>query len=209
MKRIALLALCAFALSGFRATPQRSAFVFAGEPLLFDGAMRPQFTSRQSRGSDGATRDGLARWAATPHGRAFIAQLDAKEFQVEVVEDIYEESAGRAPQPSLATLVAASNHTIAKSYEVILNPRFGVTRTEPLPGFPTTPADMMAVACAGEMLHVAFYARGISLPHHERDDFQREWREIAIELGYPSLQHGIEPERHAPRRRRGGMKDEG
>jgi hypothetical protein len=126
-----------------------------------------------------------------------VARLDPREFHVEIVENLEEESAGRAPQPGLATLVNASNHGVKKSYDVILNPRYGVMRAEAVPGFPASPSDMMAVAVAGEMLHVEYYARGISLPHHERDDFQREWREMAVQLGYPSLPHGVEERERA------------
>ena len=47
----------------------------------------------------------------------------------------------------------------------------------------------MAAAIAGEMLHVDFYSRGISLPHHQRRDFQAEWRDTARQLGYPDMKH--------------------
>ena len=70
----------------------------------------------------------------------------------------------------------------------------------PLPNQPATPADMMAAAWAGEMLHVDFYARGISLPHHSRDDFQTEWEAVAVELGFPALRHNDEDERRYRRR---------
>ena len=58
-----------------------------------------------------------------------------------------------------------------------------------MPDEPATPADVMAAAFGAEMLHIDFYSRGISLPHHERPDFQREWRAIAVELGMPGLRH--------------------
>ena len=51
-----------------------------------------------------------------------------------------------------------------------------------------------AAAWAGEMLHIDYYARSISLPHHERPDFQEEWREIARQLGFPNLRHTAEDE---------------
>jgi hypothetical protein len=47
----------------------------------------------------------------------------------------------------------------------------------------------MAAAWAGEMLHIDFYSQGISLPHHERADFQEQWRLVAGELGFPMLPH--------------------
>jgi len=56
-------------------------------------------------------------------------------------------------------------------------------------GEPSTITEMMAAAWAGEMLHIAFYARGISLPHHQRADFQQEWHVMATELGFPNLAH--------------------
>ena len=59
-------------------------------------------------------------------------------------------------------------------------------------GEPTTPAQVMAAAWAAEMLHIDFYSRGISLPHHSRTDFQTEWREVARQLGFPYLAHGDE-----------------
>ena len=46
------------------------AIFLAGEPVRFDPA--PQFTLRQLRHTAVATRAGLARWAATEHGRAII-----------------------------------------------------------------------------------------------------------------------------------------
>ena len=51
-----------------------------------------------------------------------------------------------------------------------------------------------------EMLHVDFYARGISLPHHQRDDFQSEWQAVAAELGFPALRHNDEDDRRSRRR---------
>jgi hypothetical protein len=54
---------------------------------------------------------------------------------------------------------------------------------------------MMAAAWAAEMLHIDFYARGISLPHHSRSDFQSEWLIIATQLGFPNLPHEDESER--------------
>lgn len=199
MRRFALLALCALASAGFRTQAPPAAFYLAGEPLRFDASMHPDFTARQTRGTDDATRAGITRWAATEHGRAMINKFTSREFHVEIAEDVEQESPGRAPQPALGTLVAASNHDVVKSYAVFLNPRFGVQRVDAVPGFPASPADVMSLAVAGEMLHVSFYARGISLPHHEREDFQREWRQLAAELGYPSVPHGIENE--TPRER--------
>ena len=144
-----------------------------------------------------ATQDGFARWAATAHGRAIIAHLDG---QIVVSEDANEGGAGRAPEPGIATLTSIGTRT----YSIILNPNFVLPAgMVPMPNQPATPADMMAAAWAGEMLHVDFYARGISLPHHQRDDFQSEWQAVAAELGFPALRHNDEDERSY--RRRGAM----
>ena len=93
-------------------------------------------------------------------------------------------------------MVAATDHTKTKAYDLILNPTFGLPKgVLSLSGEPSTPADMMAAAWAAEMLHIDFYARGISLPHHQRDDFQTEWEAVAAELGFPTLRHNDEDER--------------
>ena len=60
---------------------------------------------------------------------------------------------------------------------------------------------MMALAWAGEMLHVSFYAQGVSLPHHNRADFQSQWREVAAELGMPMLTHDDDDDRFRVTRR--------
>lgn len=166
-------------------------FLLAGEHVRFDPQMRPQFTENQLLNSTAATRDGLTRFAATEHGKTWIARLSASEYEVTVFEDTNEDGIGRAPQPGIATLVSAVDHSKLKVYELILNPTwFRIPdRMEPLPNQPVTPADMMAIAWAGEMLHIYFYSQGISLPHHPRPDFQREWRAIAAELGMPNLTH--------------------
>lgn len=171
--------------------------ILAGEPVHFDANMQPQFTANQLTNSATATRDGLARWAATRHGRDIIGSCDSDEFRVNVIEDDNEEGIGRAPQPGIATLVAAGDHSQTKIYDVIFNPRyFRVPRgMTPLPHQPSTPADMMAAAWAAEMLHIDFYSQGVSLPHHGRADFQREWRGVAAELGMPTLTHDDEDER--------------
>ena len=168
-----------------------SAFVLAGERVPFDGQARPQFTGRQIASVESDVRAGFARWAATPTGRRIIEHLNAKEYEVIVAEDRAEEGAGRAPQPGLATLVAAGDHAAHKTYVVIINPELRVPQGKNVfPSMqPATQADMMAAAWAGEMLHVEFYARGISLPHHARSDFQQEWRNVARELGYPDMRH--------------------
>lgn len=171
-------------------------FRLAGEGIRFDANARPEFTEDQIRCSAEATRSGLVKWAATPGGRRMVLRFNSAEYAVTVREDGQGAGAGSAPQPALATLVAATDHTKTKAYDLILNPTFGLPKgVLPLSGEPSTPADMMAAAWAAEMLHIDFYARGISLPHHSRADFQSEWHVIAAELGFPNLPHEDESER--------------
>jgi|GEM_PF-1370487 len=205
MRRLPLLLalLVTLLLTGFRQLPNSTTFVLAGEPLQFDATLHPAFTSNQLRNSFDATRVGLARWAATDEGRKIIRHLDPKEFRVVVAEDPAEESVGRAPQPGLATLVAANDHAKLKTYTMILNPTVGLDRgIRALPGLPATTADLMSMAWAGEMLHIDFYSRGISLPHHSRPDFQEAWHQVAGELGFPAMTHSDEGDELAPRGRR-------
>jgi len=201
--RRALLLVAVLLLTGLRQLPNSTTFVLAGEPVQLDAKLHPAFTSSQLRNSFDATRVGLARWAATEEGQKIIRHLDPKEFRVVIAEDPHEDGAGRAPQPGIATLVAATDHTKLKVYTMILNPTFGVDRgVVALPGHPTTTADLMSVAWAGEMLHIEFYARGISLPHHSRSDFQEEWHAVAGELGYPSMTHNDQADEPVMRRPR-------
>ena len=179
------------------------AIVLAGDRVCFDGDFRPQFTANQIMNSAEATRTGLAKWAATEQGRKLIEYFSAREFKIRVIEDTDEGGAGRAPQPGLATLVAAYDHSRTKYYELILNPAFFKLPEgmDPLPNQPATPADMMAVAWAGEMLHIYFYAQGISLPHHQRSDFQEQWQTVAAELGMPAVRHDDDEMPHTARLR--------
>ena len=114
-----------------------------------------------------------------------------------IAEDAYEQGPGRAPQPALGTLVASGDHRALKTYVLIINPEFRLAQGRNInpSGQPSTQAEMMAATFAGEMLHVDFYSRGISLPHHQRSDFQEEWRAIARELGYPDMKHEDDDER--------------
>lgn len=201
---IAAVLLVVSAATAGRVLPQTSTnetgFRLAGERIRFDANARPEFTEDQVKYSADATRSGLVKWAATPRGRGMIHRFDSAEYAVTVLEDWDSTGAGSAPQPALATLVAATDHTKTKAYDLILNPTFmlpkGVIPVSS--GEPATPADMMAAAWAAEMLHIDFYARGISLPHHSRPDFQSEWHLMAAELGFPNLPHEDESER--PRR---------
>jgi hypothetical protein len=179
------------------------AFLLAGERVHFDAAWHPLFTEHQIRNSSDATRAGLMRWAGTEQGQRLIARFSTEEYEVKITEDTSEDGIGRAPQPGIATLISANDHSKRKAYELILNPTYFKIPDgmEPLPNQPITPADMMAVAWAGEMLHIYFYAQGISLPHHAREDFQREWRTVAEELGMPDLKHDDIDDERVPQRR--------
>ena len=173
------------------------AFVIAGERVPFDADLRPHFTPRQTAAIAPEILSGFTRWAATPTGRRLIARFQAREYEIVVATDAGEQGPGRAPQPALATLVAANDHASVKGYVVILNPEFRITKGKNIfpSQQPATQTDMMAAAWAGEMLHVDYYSRGISLPHHQRSDFQEEWRTIARELGYPDMKHQDDDER--------------
>lgn len=173
------------------------AFILSGERVVFDADLRPSFTGKQVRESALETRTGFARWAATENGRRLIARFDAREYEVVIAENEDEAGAGRAPQPALATLVAANDRAALKIYAVILNPAFRIPKGRNIfpSSQPSTQTDMMAAAWAGEMLHIDFYSRGISLPHHQRSDFQEEWHSIARELGYPDMKHQDDDER--------------
>ena len=120
-----------------------------------------------------------------------IRRLDTREYDIEVSPELLNNSTGEAPPPSIATIINAVDHSKVKSYELLLNPSFKpTTETLVFNDEPATPGQMMAAAWAAEMLHIEFYARGISLPHHSRADFQKEWRELARQLGFPRLAHG-------------------
>jgi hypothetical protein len=165
-----------------------------GEPLHFDANRQIHFSDAQLRGTSAATREGLIRFASTPHGQRMLRRFATSEYTIVVIENENGGEMGSAPQPGIATLVAASDHSIPKSYEIVLHPLpftvpDGVTA---LPNQAATPADQMAAAWGAELLHIDFYSRGISLPHHQRPDFQREWRAIASELGFPTMAHGDE-----------------
>jgi hypothetical protein len=176
-------------------------FILAGDPVQFDADLRPQYTQHQIEVVSDATREGLMIWSRTPQAKRLITKFSGGEYAIVVDEDLHEPSPGRAPQPGIAALVAAGDHSKKKTYTMVLNPSFfRVTKDAAhFSDEPGSPADVMAAAFAAEMLHIDFYARGISLPHHERPDFQREWRAIADELGMPTLRHDADDE-YAPRR---------
>ncbi len=171
--------------------------VLAGEPVRFDANHNVAFTEAQVRATSTATREGLLRFAATQEGRRLLRHFGTSEYTIVVVESADDSEVASAPEPGIATLVAASDHSIPKKYEIVLHPiPFSLPEgATALPNQATTPADQMAAAWAAELLHIDFYSRGISLPHHQRADFQREWHDIASELGFPGMLHGEDDER--------------
>ena len=174
------------------------AIYLASESVRFDAGSRPTFSPNQIASTAASTRAGLVKWAATVEGRAIIARLNADDREVTIVEDINEPGVGRAPQPKAAVLLAAQDQTRLKRYDLILNPSIAALYNNPEAidlGLPRTPADVMAAAWAAEMLHIDFYARGISLPHHDREDFQARWVAVAAQLGFGRMTHGREDER--------------
>jgi hypothetical protein len=169
--------------------------LLAGEPVRFDQSFSASFTRAQVAQTSAATRAGLVKWAATAEGRRLLERFTSSEYEVVVTEDLTASGIGSAPQPGAATMLASASPSTRKRYELILNPsRFRLPEgMTPLPNQPTTTAELMATAWAAEMLHIEFYSRGITLPHHERGDFQDAWRDVAAQLGFPAMRHG-EPE---------------
>ncbi|HVT04210.1 MAG TPA: hypothetical protein VHL58_12650 [Thermoanaerobaculia bacterium] len=212
---VLLLCLCAGVVVAAPIPPEvdQSALILSGEHVRFDAEERPQFSDSQISNVSAATRVGLVRWAATAQGQELIRYFNAREYEVRVSENESEQGEGRAPQPAIATLMAASDRSTHKGYALIFNPTIrslpGVRHLTPEP---STPDEIMATAWAAEMLHVYFYSRGISLPHHQRPDFQQRWQVVAAELGFPYLRHddGDEAARKKPvRRSRTGSGREG
>jgi hypothetical protein len=194
---ILLLISSAIAFAAAAAANRGRGFILADEAIRFDADLRPQFSAHQLRSSDEATRAGLAKWASTPEGRSIIARFQDSDREVIVIESSDEPTIGRAPQPGFLTLLAAGDSKQLKTYRMIVNPALAAqyrgSKSIDL-GLPRTPADAMALAWAGEMLHIEFYAAGIPLPHHHRNDFQRRWRLVAQALGMPRVEHVTEAE---------------
>jgi hypothetical protein len=170
-------------------------FLFAGEPVAFDADLKPQFTDRQMRRTAHSTRGGFVKWAGTAEGRRLIARFRSAEYEIAVVEDGDDDAPGRAPQPGIATFLAAGDGSKLKRYELILNPvlaaHYDIPDSLDL-GEPRSSRDVMAAAWAAEMLHIEFYADGIPLPHHNRDEFQDRWQKVALQLGFPRMRHASE-----------------
>jgi len=187
-----VLSFLAISSLAWKNAPRGRGFVLAGESIVFDDEMHPRFTANQMRNSAVATREGLAKWAATSEGRSIIARFRVADREVEILESDDGLSVGRAPQPGFMMLLAANDATKVKTYQVILNPALAAQydqRSSIDLGLPRTPSEVMALAWAGEMLHIDFYANGIPLPHHERSDFQERWLAVAAQLGLPNATH--------------------
>lgn len=173
------------------------AIYLASETIRFDADLRPAFSAHQISSTSASTRAGLAKWAQTPEGRAILMRLVRDEYEVTIVEDATEPGIGRAPHPNAATMVATERQI--KRYSLILNPALAKQYDHPAAmdlGLPRSSEDVMAAAWAAEMLHIDFYSRGINLPHHKRDDFQERWRTVALQLGFPRMEHGTENDEH-------------
>jgi hypothetical protein len=177
-------------------------FILAGEPIRFDTELRPTFTAKQIEGSTASVRDGFVKWAATPEGKAIIAKFRGGDREVVITESADEPSIGSAPQPGFLTMLAANDRAKLKTYQLIVNPDLASQYNGPAStidlGLPRTAADVMALAWAGEMLHIDFYAEGIPLPHHDRVAFQDRWLNVAASLGFPRVPHVTGDEFSAP-----------
>lgn len=194
IRRVPARAILLAALLGAGAVPDAGAeVVLAGEAVAFDARLRPSFTAAQKKSTAAATRAGLERWAATSEGQAILRRALERDCVVFVEEDPAQGSLGRAPQPGLTTLLAARDRKVVKRYGMILNPSIAEQyHGDAAPGLgqPRTEEDAMALAWAAEMLHIAFYAAGVALPHHERPDFRARWDAVAAELGFHGVTHG-------------------
>jgi hypothetical protein len=197
---VCLLVGSAFAYVAAESAGHGRGFVLADETIRFDADLRPQFSERQLRTTAEPTRAGLVRWASTLEGKSIIARFQGKDREVIVIESADEPTIGRAPEPGFLTLLAAGDPKQLKTYRLIVNPALAEqyqaakgSKSIDL-GLPRTPADAMALAWAGEMLHIEFYAEGIPLPHHRRADFQERWHLVAQALGMPRAEHVTESE---------------
>jgi hypothetical protein len=166
--------------------------ILAGEPIRRDDHGVIRFSERQIRNTSEATRAGFTRWLATSPGHELFRYFNTPEYRVIVTEDLSEPGIGRAPEPGILTFLAAADHAKQKEYTLILNPTPWQVPAgwKPMPHEPSSTADFMAAAWAGEMLHIYLYSQGVMLPHHQRDDFQSSWGRMAVELGFPAMTHG-------------------
>src|SRR5688500_11178672 len=131
----------------------------AGEPVSFDRDDVPRFTQAQVARTSIHTRVGLVRWANTGQGRSLLEYFRSLGCEIIVVESAREDGIGRAPQPGLATLVAAGQGKGRQAYQLILHPHtFHIKSNLKLHHQPETRSDLMTVAWAAEMLHIYFYS---------------------------------------------------
>jgi hypothetical protein len=192
LRGLLLPILCLFAMKSLAQGPPRGrGLVLAGEAVRFSDDRGPEFTAAQLGNTVASTRAGLAAWAKTSEGREWVEKLGSGEYEVVVTEDGDDQSLGEAPQPGIATLVAAADRKKVKRFTINLNPYVAADYTSDRVRYAEIPSPdiAMAAAWAGEMLHVSFYAAGIPLPHHERPEFQRRWYDVARELGVGKLKH--------------------
>ena len=190
MKR--LLVIATFLVASSIAAQAPGGIILAGEPIRRDDYGIIRFSDRQIRDTSEATRAGFVRWVATVRGLELFRYFNTSEYRVIVTEDLNEPGIGRAPEPGILTLLAAADHAKQKEYTLVLNPTPWQVPAgwKPMPHEPSSTADFMAAAWAGEMLHIYLYSRGVKLPHHQRDDFQSTWGLVASELGFPAMTHG-------------------
>src|SRR5438477_436219 len=99
-------------------------FILCQEAVRFDKDLQPRFSAHQIERCSAATRDGLARWTATPHGRALVKRFNSVDYRIMIVEDTSEEAAGKAPEPGIATMASVGESSPVKTYLLILNPSF-------------------------------------------------------------------------------------
>jgi hypothetical protein len=178
-----------------RKEPEPAAVILlGGEPVRFDANFRIEFSDQQLRTTAAATRAGLVRWAATNHARELLAEMLRTHGRINAVEMLDHTGIGSAPEPGIATFAALADRSKLKTYTLLINPTpLNIPADmRPMGNVPATTADFMTLAWAAEMLHIQFYARGIRLPHHERNDFQEAWQALAAELQFPTVTHGDE-----------------
>ena len=190
MRRLLVIATLVAASSVAAQSP--GGIILAGEPIRRDDYGIIRFSERQVRNTSEATRAGFVRWVETFRGYELFRYFNTAEYRVIVTEDLNEPGIGRAPEPGILTFLAAADHAKQKEYTLILNPTPWQIPAgwKAMPHEPSSTADFMAAAWAGEMLHIYLYSQGVMLPHHQRDDFQTSWGQIAGELGFPMMTHG-------------------
>src|SRR5688572_3262035 len=113
MRYAVLILICA---SSLTAAASEGPILLGGERIRIGADSTIEFTASQIRRSEASTRAGLMRWAATAHGRRLLSAFAKNQDKIVVIEDREEEGAGRAPQPGMATLLAAADPAQMKVY---------------------------------------------------------------------------------------------